>query len=272
MMTANPKIKRVEMKCRLDASLSDEVRAWAREHLGLDENCNSETGDSYDINTLYLDTVDLDLFHRAGKIGAAKHRIRRYGNDQTLWLETKRKKKMIVRKNRSAVFESDLFPRLLSTGRLVENGPLQDPVVKGESSLDDWCGDWFMQRIVDRQLHPAIQIAYRRFARTSMINGESLRLTIDSQMRAGATDGWRVSSDSSEGYRQIDGGEILELKFHNKMPHLFKELLRTFPIPVTGFSKYRTAIGNQNRVVGLEPKLGPTSMPQRLQREHSADA
>lgn len=271
-MIAKPKIKRVEMKCRLDASLSDEVRAWAREHLGLDENCNSETGDSYDINTLYLDTVDLDLFHRTGKIGAAKHRIRRYGNDQTLWLETKRKKKMIVRKSRSAVFESDLYPRLLATGQTLEGGPATHPAAEGNSSLDDWCGDWFMKRIVDRRLHPTIQIAYRRFARTSMINGENLRLTIDSQMRAGTTDGWRVNSDSSESYCQIDGGEILELKFHNKMPHLFKELLRTFPIPATGFSKYRTAVGIQNRFCSLEPKRGPAFMPQKYQKESTPDA
>ena len=75
--------QRVEMKFRLDASLSAEVRAWAREHLGIDENCNSDGSDSYRISTLYLDSPEFDLFHRTGVVGQAKHRIRRYGEEAT---------------------------------------------------------------------------------------------------------------------------------------------------------------------------------------------
>lgn len=105
-----------------------------------------------------------------------------------------------------------------------------------------WCADWFIDRIVHRRLQPAIQIGYRRFARTSTLGDEHLRLTIDSQIAATPSNGWNVSGTCSGALGSIADCEILELKFHNQMPHLFKELLRQFAVPATGFSKYRTAM------------------------------
>ncbi|MCM2374997.1 polyphosphate polymerase domain-containing protein [Aporhodopirellula aestuarii] len=252
MTNTDPSLRRVEMKFMLDESLSSQVRDWAIDHLGIDENCDE--GNSYDINSLYLDTPELDLYHRTGVIGKAKHRIRRYGRDQMLVLESKRKKNMVVRKNRTAVFESDLTPRLMSrssdrVSQIADSATTEETVAETE---DVWCGDWFMRRLVKRNLAPAVQIAYRRFARTSMIDGENLRLTIDSNLTAAPADNWNVAGkhdDFLEGdrnaFRSIGNFEILELKFQNSMPHLFKELLRTFPIPGTNFSKYRTAIGQR---------------------------
>ncbi len=236
MSHTNSTVQRIEMKFQLDASLSEQIKDWARDHLGVDENCKSDSGDSYVINTLYLDTPELDLFHRTGVIGAAKHRIRRYGNEQTLWVETKRKKKLVVRKNRTAVFESDWMAIMADRTR-GRGGSVESDVDRS-----GWCADWFMDRITERRLQPAIQIGYRRFARTSTLGGENLRLTIDSHMVARPTDHWKVSADFREGSASIADCEILELKFHDRMPHLFKELLRTFTIPATGFSKYRTAM------------------------------
>ncbi len=220
--------KRIELKYMLDAKLSTEVRAWAREHLGVDAHCNDSLGDSYDVNTLYLDTPELDLYYRTGNIGKAKHRIRRYGDELTLWVETKRKKANVVNKNRTATSEDEVISRL---SNLTDQTP--------------WCGDWFAARIIERRMQPTVQVHYRRFARTSTLGGESLRLTIDSQLQARPDDGWNVVSTSENANRErinATDAEILELKFHNQMPHLFKELLRTFAIPATGFSKFRTAI------------------------------
>ncbi|QDT05388.1 VTC domain protein [Rubripirellula lacrimiformis] len=221
--------KRIELKYMLDASLSLQVQQWAREHLGIDRHCNETLGDSYDVNTLYLDTPDYDLFHRTGKAGRAKHRIRRYGDEKSLWIETKRKKQNVVRKNRTAADADEVLSQL--------------------SAPDDtspWCGAWFRDRVVDRNLQPAAQVHYRRFARTATFDGESLRLTIDSNLQASPAQGWLVAAASDphppSQRLQATDSQILELKFYNHMPHLFKELLRTFAIPATGFSKYRTAV------------------------------
>lgn len=102
-------------------------------------------------------------------------------------METKRKKRMVVSKNRTAVFESDLIARLnglpVSQAASSDQRPCETHVANMQPT-DGWCGDWFLNRITERCLQPAIQIAYRRFARTSTLNGENLRLTIDSNMMA----------------------------------------------------------------------------------------
>lgn len=266
-----PSLRRVEMKFMLDAALSEQVRQWAIDRLGVDENCAGDGSNSYDINTLYLDTPESDMYYQTGVIGKAKHRVRRYGRDQMLVLETKRKKKMVVRKNRTAVFESDFMARAAN--------PMQ-PKIACEPNADDadlWCGDWFINRIADRRLTPAIQIAYRRFARTTTVNDENLRLTIDSNMAACAPNGWNVatprhdaSSALNRGFRSIGDFEILELKFQNQMPTIFKELLSSFPIPGTKFSKFRT--GMEQKLTGVNRShvdTGPITEPQ-ITEPHAA--
>lgn len=218
-------LKRIEMKFRLDATLADQVTEWARDHLGIDSNCVTATGDTYHINTLYLDNAELDLLHATGRIGRTKHRIRRYADEQTLWLETKRKKRMVVKKNRATVHELD-FSADRSTCP-------QDP----------WCGDWFLDRIRRKGLQPVVQIAYRRFARTSVINGQNVRLTIDDSMTAATANGWTVPSTTNfVPHVEFGDCKVLELKFNGPTPPIFKDLLRTFAIPASGFSKYRNAM------------------------------
>ncbi|MEM6471307.1 MAG: polyphosphate polymerase domain-containing protein [Planctomycetota bacterium] len=223
--TSRPKLKRIELKFRLNHSIAKDVRAWARDHLGVDECCRDD--DTYRINSLYLDTPDRDMFYRTGKVGRTKHRLRRYGNESTLWLETKRKKKRVVQKSRTAVFDHDFMPTRIGT-------------------MDaTWCGDWFINRIIERQMQPAVQVAYRRFARTCFADGHRLRLTIDDAMCARRPLGWQVFGESEcQRQRGLQFGqhEVLELKFDKAMPPLFKELLRTFELPATSFSKYRTAV------------------------------
>ena len=229
--------KRIELKYLLDEQLAQEVKAWARERLGCDPHCCESLVDSYDVHTLYLDTPTWDLYHRTGVVGSTKYRVRQYSHEksnsheETLWLECKRKKKDVVRKNRTAV------PAMEAADRLSGQIP---------PDHTNWCGDWFLQRIADRGLRPAVQVHYRRFARTSTLEGESLRLTIDSHLQASPVSGWEDTlvrqHPNGELRKNVSPVQILELKFHNQMPWLFKELLRKFAIPASGFSKYRSAV------------------------------
>ena len=122
-----------------------------------------------------------------------------------------------------------------------------------------------MQRIADRSVRPAVQVHYRRFARTSTLEGENLRLTIDSHLQASRVSGWDdslVRNQSSVERRQnVSPVQILELKFHNQMPWLFKELLRTFAIPASGFSKYRSAVDGCQLLETAEQLTGDQPSP-----------
>ena len=246
---------RIELKYVLDEPLAQRVKEWARQQLGVDPHCSASLVDSYDVHTLYLDTPELDLYHRTGVAGQSKHRIRRYGHEKMLWLESKRKKKDVVRKNRTVVSEEEVFQHLIVKAADAAEGItacLDSPSSSQHSgSLPSeqpqvWCGDWFNERMTERRLQPAIQVHYRRFARTATIHDENLRLTIDSQLQASRVDGWHdtlIANHPSHASRfNLSPVHILELKFHNHMPLLFKELLSKFAIPAGGFSKFRTAV------------------------------
>jgi hypothetical protein len=222
--------QRIEFKYLLDNETSESVKLWARENLGVDAHCDPQFGDSYEVNTLYFDSPQFDLYHRTGVVGRTKHRIRRYGNESTIWLETKRKDKHdVVTKNRTAVTEEELHIRALECH---DTWQADAP----------WCGDWFLERIHRRGLQPSVQVHYRRFARTAILGNESLRLTIDSHLQSSLPQGWQVMN--REQVKVIDSAnvEVLELKFHNHMPSRFKDLLRSIPIKLTPFSKYRTSV------------------------------
>jgi hypothetical protein len=87
-----------------------------------------------------------------------------------------------------------------------------------------------------------VLVHYRRLARTAMLNNENLRLTIDSHIQCSLPSQWNVSQRAEVIVRDVPNVYILELKFCNQMPSLFKDLLRTFPLARTSFSKYRSAI------------------------------
>ncbi|TWU28741.1 polyphosphate polymerase domain-containing protein [Novipirellula artificiosorum] len=247
----NTNNKRLELKYVIDHDLSQQVKRWAREHLGVDAYCDPSLHDSYEVHTLYLDSAEMDLFYQTGVVGRTKFRVRRYGMEPKLWLETKRKKNQVVRKERTEVSEAELLRRV---ERLQHHAPQsvhdepRDPGTLGNPnsvktrSDEEWCGDWFLDRVADHHLQPTVEIYYRRFARTSVHHGEPLRLTIDSHLRAMATHQWPLSRINPASMQPIDDVEVLELKFNNRMPQAFKELLRTFPIAMTGFSKFRGGV------------------------------
>ncbi len=140
---------RVEFKYHLDLALATEVRDWAKQNLIADEHCDPSQGDSYDIHTLYLDTETWDLYQRTDAVGKAKHRVRRYGNSDMLWLETKKKNKQsVVTKRRYALSTVEWLERLQKIDR-----------------SQAWDGEWFMESIRERALRPAVNVHYRRFAR-----------------------------------------------------------------------------------------------------------
>jgi hypothetical protein len=263
--------KRIELKFMLDEPLAESVMHWARQHLGVDAHCDSRWGDSYEVNTLYLDNDDFDVYYRREGVDGCKHRLRRYGHEHTVWLETKRKRNFVVHKNRTAVDEHEVArwreqvqlqetrtadPALTSQMRAAPESLHRQSHCDNASTVA-WCGDWFANRVVQLELKPVVLVHYRRFARTAYLGGESLRLTIDSEIEARVARDWSVATRDEgrqiEQVQQIGGARILELKFNNSMPALFKQLLQAYPILATQFSKFRTAV---NICCPVSSKLG----------------
>lgn len=212
-----------ELKFLVDEVHAAAIMAWSNSHLSPDPHSDRETGHGYRVNGLYLDTPGFDVFHRTGIFRRRKLRLRRYGNESTIWLEQKRKRQGHVRKRRLPVAESDLLRRLT------------------QPSDSSWEGLWFRKRLDAQRLRPVCQVSYERFARVGVTAEGPVRLTIDARLLSRAADDWQVPTSSLTGASLIDGQRIVELKFRETLPTLFRGLIQDLRLEPASFSKYRAS-------------------------------
>jgi hypothetical protein len=214
-----------ELKFLLDEGTADEVEGWASSRLRPDPHGDPTLGGAYHTTTLYLDTPNLDVFHRTPSFRRSKHRLRRYGIEPHIYLERKTKTGDRVRKQRSAIPTEELS--LLSA-------PL---------SVVSWSGHWFHRRLLDRGLLPSALIAYERTAYLGNGAEGAFRLTLDRQLRGSLSSNWTVPPQEG-GLPLLTGQVILEMKFRNALPYLLKELVQSLRLTPCPTSKYRSCISS----------------------------
>lgn len=267
-----------ELKFLVDEPTALAIEAWARRTMSLDPHGSPALGGAYDTATLYLDTPELDVYHRSPSYKRRKFRIRRYGSAAWVSLEQKSKRGDRVRKRRSSVplHELGLLTALSSLERTRDAAP---PAIDaagaawtaggGESQpVGAWPGGWFGARIAGRRLVPACLVTNRRTALVGTCAEGPLRLTIDRDVRGRACDpapigeapglgredgpprdvewSWRSITSSPPGAVEADGAipllpraAILELKFLHALPIPFKQLVRDSRLSPQSLSKYR---------------------------------
>jgi hypothetical protein len=228
-----------ELKFRVPAHAMGAMLECARLHLDPDPHADPLLGDGYSIHTLYFDTDELDVYYRQGPYRNAKYRIRRYGNEEVVYLERKSKPQGRVRKHRTQVPLADL------------------PLLEGEAVPEEWAGRWFYRRAKKRRLKPVCQISYDRVARVGVMEGQPVRLTLD----RGVSCVRRVNVQAPERvdtFPMLEPGEgIAEIKFRVALPQAFQDLAHDLGLPPTSLSKYRLGI----RALGLAPEIEGAADP-----------
>lgn len=211
-----------ELKYLIDRDRAQQIATWARKHLDPDPHAGPQ--DQYQVNSLYLDTPMFDVFHRTEAFRQRKYRLRRYGNEDTIWLEIKQKRKGLVRKQR--VKSSDnVLPELFTCARDRE-----------------WDGAWYCDELRQQDLRPVTQVTYQRFARIGTTAHGTMRLTIDDHLNGQICKEWTVPSEPLTVIPLLEGQCILELKFQAVMPVLFRQFVWDEQLLTTSFSKYRTSV------------------------------
>jgi hypothetical protein len=214
-----------EIKFVVEPRVADRIQAWARTHLQPDPHGTGPFGDEYRTTSIYFDTDALDVFHRRGSYGRSKYRIRRYGEDDAVFLERKLREPSVLAKRRTRT-------ALISLDRLAH--------AFGD---DDWSGHWFRRRVAARQLRPVCQVTYQRMARTLAAAGsDHARLTLDVDLSAMRVHGAKFPSGT--GVPVTAGRAILELKYRNSAPALFKQLVEGLALAPQTASKYRMGIAS----------------------------
>lgn len=217
-----------ELKYHVPAALADSLEVWVRARMRPDPH--GEAG-RYRTTSVYCDTANYDVYRRAAGFRRSKYRLRRYGESPTIYLERKTRQGDRVWKQRDSVAHEELV------------------FLNGVEPREDWKGVWFRQRLHRKQFLPKCRISYVRTAFLGGTPESPLRLTLDREVIGMPTTQWEVIP-VTQGKELVTAGAILEMKFRDSLPGLFRELLALLPTDLGRVSKYRLCID----AWGLVPK------------------
>jgi hypothetical protein len=209
-----------EMKFLLAEDEVAEVVSWANQRLSLDPHGVARFGGAYRTISLYFDTRNLDVYHRAPWYCRHKFRIRRYESTATVFVERKSKWGDRVAKRRTALHEADLI------------------ALAGPPSEELRPVEWFQSTLAARDLAPACRITYERLAYVGTSERGPLRLTLDRNLHGTPCAEWSLAAIPDR-LPLLHGKVILELKFRDALPTAFKTLVSDLRLTPTGVSKYR---------------------------------
>ncbi len=205
----------------------------------LEEYMEIDSYGKHTICNLYFDTDDFQIIRTSIEkpIYKEKLRLRCYGipsDDDTVFLEIKKKFKGVVYKRRVAI--------KCSEARLwCENGTIP------KSLADDYTNHQIMKEIIffrDRYgVSPKMYLAYDRIALFEKEN-PNFRLTFDSNIRSREND-LNLSHGDNGVPLLKSGGRIMEIKTTEAIPLWLSSILNDMKLFPTSFSKYGKTYENK---------------------------
>ena len=237
---------RFEQKYFISEELALQIREFVQSYLELDENGVGKPNYSYPVHSLYLDSEELNFYWNTinGDKNRFKLRLRFYNDnlDTPIFFEIKRRMNNCILKQRGAV-RREAVPLLLD-GHFPEISHLIGQQPKHLKALENFCE--LMHRYHAR---PQVHVAYEREAYVPH-DDNSARLTMDRNVRVEPEPIARLSTQMRDPVVVWGKDIVLELKYTNRFPHWFAELVRIFGLRQCGAAKYvdGAALLGENRL------------------------
>jgi SPX domain protein involved in polyphosphate accumulation len=232
---------RFEQKYIVSAETALQVREFARSYLELDENGVGKPNFSYPVHSLYFDSDDLKTYWATinGTKNRYKLRLRFYNShpDSPVFFEIKRRMNNSILKQRGGVLRSAVDEIL--AGRLPQPCDLVSKDPKHLMALQN-----FSRLAMEIGARPVAHIAYYREAYVPH-DDNSARLTMDREVRSEPERSTRLSTEMIRPTLVWGHDVILELKFTNRFPDWFRELVRIFNLRQCGAAKYVDGVALQ---------------------------
>ncbi len=239
--------ERFELKYLLHETTAQGVRAFVQSHLRLDEAGVGHPDCSYRVNSLYLDSPHLDTFYdwvNANR-NRFKLRIRFYDShpDSPVFLEIKRRVSSCILKQRCKIRKA--AAPLVLAGQFPPQDLIVTPDAKAMMALERFIA-------LSTCLHaaPKALVTYRREAYVDPANA-GVRLTFDRQVRITPRATCDFSLDLAPCTQPFGNQVILELKFSQRFPGWFNEMVRLFSLTRGAAAKYCEGMANLRH-----PELG----------------
>lgn len=229
---------RFELKYFVSETTAARVRDFVRCYLGMDEFSVGKPNFSYPVHSLYLDSDNLEIYWRTinGDKNRFKLRLRYYSDnpDSPVFFEIKRRMKDVIMKQRGGV-RCEAVPLLLG-GHFPEPEHL---VRKDASTLV--AVQKFCQLMTELHAKPKSHIFYQREAYVS--DDDQVRVTMDRSIYSEPHLEPYVKVKMTKPAQSFTGMVVLELKFTNRFPNWFRELVRMANVMQAGAPKYVSGIG-----------------------------
>ena len=233
---------RFELKYLINESTAERVRDFVRCYLSLDEFSAGRPNYSYPVHSLYLDSDRLEIYWRTinGDKNRFKLRLRYYSDhaDSPVFFEIKRRMKDIILKQRGGVKQSAVSHLLAGQFPAPEHLVSKNP--EGLVAVQKFCS--FMTEL---HAKPKSHIHYKREAYVS--DDDEVRVTLDRDVYSEAHLSPSLTLKMSHPVHSFKGQVILELKFTNRFPNWFRELVRMANVMQTGAAKYISGISQIGR-------------------------
>jgi len=226
--------QRFELKYIIKEDVAGAVRDFVSSYLEIDEYGATLPNFSYPVHSLYLDSDELHLYQTTinGDKNRFKLRLRFYDNrsEAPIFFEIKRRMNNIISKQRGGV-RRDAVDWLLA-GHLPEPAHLVSRDPRQQVALQNFCK--LTQGIRAR---PKAHIAYLREAWISP-RDNSVRVTLDRDVKCEPEPLARLNLHMANPVIVFGKEVILELKFTDRYPDWFKQLVRVFGLMQCGAAKY----------------------------------
>lgn len=227
-------LSRFELKYIIPEHMALSVRDFVRCYLDVDEYGATMPNLSYPVHSLYLDSEDLELYQ--GTINGDKNRYKlrvRYYDERPngpVFFEIKRRMNNTIAKQRGGIRRED-FPAVLA-------GQLPDPSqVLSKDPRQYFAIQNFVRLMQQLRAKPTVHVYYMREAWISR-HDNSVRVTLDRQVFCEPDPEARLPIQMVNPVLVFGSDVILELKFTNRFPDWFKELVRVFGLMQCGAAKY----------------------------------
>ena len=228
--------QRFELKYIISDEVALAVRDFVSSYLELDEFGATLPNLSYPVHSLYLDSPDMKLYKSTinGDKNRFKLRLRFYENraDAPVFFEIKRRMNNTIAKQRGGVRRDGV------------EGLLAGQLPKQLLALQNFC-----RLLATLDASPKAHIAYLREAWISRYDN-SVRVTLDRNVRCDPEPSARLSTQMVQPVTVFGDKVVLELKFTNRFPDWFKELVRIFGLMQCGAAKYVDGVALVGEDVG----------------------
>jgi hypothetical protein len=225
--------QRFELKYLIKEPQAKQVSDFVKSYLDLDEYSAIAPGLSYPVHSLYLDSDQATTYWETinGNKNRYKLRLRYYSVEPgaPVFFEIKRRMNNCILKQRGGV-------KLEAVSAILNRQFPQFDHLLSQDAKSLVAVQKFSELMSRLDAKPKVHIAYLREAYVS--SDDRVRVTMDRQVRGEPNFKSSIKTEMVRPAISYEKDVILELKFTDRFPNWFKELVRIFNVTQCGAAKY----------------------------------